>query len=128
MRCLVGPHGNYGPENRPSFSVADSLDRKEDVTHAIPVPQFSFGAEGLSANSAVIPAHAPGKSVTAKDLEVLLHKALDGASGDHVDSASGSGSGRELVTIPCLNHTSNNSRSKTAIDLGHWIVNLDEIQ
>ena len=53
----------------------------------------------MSSASTVIPAHSQERNVTAEDLEMLLRKALDGASGDDLENGSGSGSGGELVII-----------------------------
>ena len=61
--------------------------------------EFSFDAEGLSSPTAVIPTHSRGKNVTATDLEVLLHKALDRASGDDMEGGSATGAGEDMVRI-----------------------------
>ena len=82
-----------------SLSSSDGLDKKGEVSHGLPVPKFAFNADGMSSASAVIPAHSQEKNVTAEDLEMLLRKALDGASGDYLEHGSGSGSGEELVII-----------------------------
>ena len=50
----------------------------------------------------MIPTHTKGKNVTAGDLGLLLHKALDGSSEDEMGSGSGSGSGEELVSVTSI--------------------------
>ena len=82
-----------------SSAIAGNSDKKEDITQGIPMPQFSFDAEGLSSTAAVIPTHSRGKNFTATDLEALLHKALDRASGDDMDGRSASGGGKDMVRI-----------------------------
>lgn len=82
-----------------SSAIAGNSDKKGDITHGIPMPQFSFDAEGLSSTAAVIPTHSRRKNVTATDLEALLHKALDRASGDDMEGGSASGGGEDMVRI-----------------------------
>ena len=84
----------------PSSVLAGNSDKKGDVTHGIPMPQFSFDAERLSSAAAVIPTHSRGKpNVTATDLEALLHKALDRASRDDIRGGTASGGGEDMVRI-----------------------------
>ena len=82
-----------------SLAIAGNSDKKGDIMHGIPMPQFSFDAEGLSSTAAVIPTHSRGKNVTATDLKALLHKALDRASGDDIRSGTASGDGEDMVGI-----------------------------
>ena len=82
-----------------SSAIAGNSDQKGDITQGIPMPQFSFDAEGLSSTAAVIPTHSRGKNITATDLEALLHKALDRASGDDMEGRSVSGGGKDMVRI-----------------------------
>ena len=82
-----------------SSAIAGNSDKKGDITQGIPMPQFSFDAEGLSSTAAVIPTHSRGKNITATDLEALLHKALDRASGDDMEGRSASGGGKDMVRI-----------------------------
>ena len=81
-----------------SKSFSDGLEQKENATEAFPIPQFSFAAEGLSSSSAAIPASSHQVKVSSVDLQMLLHKALDGENDDYVESGSGSGSGDRQVT------------------------------
>ena len=82
-----------------SSTIAGNSDKKGDITQGIPMPQFSFDAEGLSSTAAVIPTHSRGKNIAATDLEALLHKALDRASGDDMEGRSASGGGKDMVRI-----------------------------
>lgn len=79
--------------------MAVNSGKKGDITHGIPMPQSSFDAEGLSSTAAVIPTHSRAKNVTATDLEALLHKALDRASGDDIRGGTASGGGEDMVGI-----------------------------
>ena len=106
-----------------SLSASDGLDKKGEVSHGLPVPQFAFNAEGMSSTSEVIQAHSQEKNVTAEDLEMLLHKALDGASGDYLENGSGSGSGEELVIISYMKP---NFGVIFAFQLEHWINHLGQ--
>lgn len=82
-----------------SSAIAGNSDKKGGIIHGIPMPQFSFDAEGLSSTAAVIPTHSRGKNFTATDLEVLLQKALDRASGDDIRGGTASGGGEDMVRI-----------------------------
>lgn len=105
----------YRRQDLSSSSIADGFNKKGDVSHRLPIPQFSFAADGLSSTSAVIPTHAAqGKNVTIGDLEALLHKALDGASGDEIGSSSGSGSGEEQI-VSIFSHCTKKIASGTRL-------------
>lgn len=86
------------------LSIADTSEQKRNASEGFPIPQFSFAADGLSSNSFVIPATSKQVKVSADDLQMLLHNALDGENEDYVESGSGSGSGsgtgNEMVTTP----------------------------
>ena len=88
------------------LSFADTIEQKRNASEGFPIPQFSFAADGLSSNSVVIPATSKQVKVSADDLQMLLHNALDGENEDYVESGSGSGSGsgfgsgNEMVTTP----------------------------
>ena len=88
-----------------SSTIADNPDKKGNITEGLPIPQFTFDAEGLSSTSAVIPTHSHGKNVTAGDVEALLHRALDGMDGDEIESGSGSGIGAEMVNMFYRKHS-----------------------
>ena len=83
----------------PSSAMAGNSGKKGHITHGIPMPQSSFDAEGLSSTAAVIPTHSRGNNVTATDLEALLHKALDRASGDDIRGGTASSGGEDMVGI-----------------------------
>ena len=106
-----------------SLSASDGLDKKGEVSHGLPVPQFAFNADSMSSASAVFSAHSHEKNVTAEDLEMLLRKALDGASEDYLENGSGSGSGDELVII---SYMKSNFGVIFAFQLDHWINHLGQ--
>ena len=111
------------------LSIAGTIGQKRNVSEGFPIPQFSFAADGLSSSSVVIPATSQQVKVSADDLQMLLHNALDGENEDYVESGSGSGSGNEMVIIPnkSVNYYFFNTRLLKSFEpLSHKTVHLTE--